>query len=290
VLDIPDPSSLPENFESVPWKDAEDRLYWFYPDPESSTPPFNRAPSRYNAGSFFKILDRRPVGFIAVWWDKRDDELPELNHGGWDIKLTNAGTAIHTNQFRRVRKPSPPVVQVAKVAVKLGANNTIEEFSLRFFTRTASKGYASSDALEMPAEPDDDKMRSFAIEDADIEHYVTKHRPDYLDEKGSVEAWLADYSFLPDTTLFRVKITVVDPSSGAILPLFDGKVPSDFKRRSRYEYLHTWERGRNEPPINEALIRQYCSEDGAFRFGTSVWFEDLTGHVATAEKTIFKSS
>ena len=284
LLDIVDEDELPADFESMPWIDAEDRFYWFHAIVGLKCPP-----SPYNNGSFFRILDRRPLGFIAVWWDKRDDELPEVNVNsiGSDIKLTQRqpngenGAIILTRLVDRRRKLSPPVVQCAKVSVKV-RNGVVEEFSLRFYTRM----FESWD-LEppIPDEPNDGLDWRFVAEDASIRNYVARHTPDYLLHDNNP---LSRITFKPDTTIFKAHITVENPlNSGNVVAVFDKKIAGAFSRRSRYEYEHEWRRSSSgQPHPHEADLIQYCTENAA-GLGTSVWFEDIVGHVATPERTIF---
>jgi hypothetical protein len=111
LLDIVDKDGLPADFEDLPWRDEEDRLFWFH---VSGTNP---APSPYNHGSFFRIMDRRPLGFIAVWWDKRDDELPGLNRIGGDIELTQRGGRC---QYLHENVHPPPEAESAGSAMRQG--------------------------------------------------------------------------------------------------------------------------------------------------------------------------
>lgn len=288
LLDI-DENDLPEDFESVPWRDADSRLFWWY------GLWANSEPSPYNTGSFFRILDRRPEGFIAVWWDKRDDELPGLNRIGGDLKLTRQGPgssfSIMTKRFDRRRKLSPPVVQFAKVSLEV-KEGVLVAFSLRFYTRMRMHDSWDFQALT-PDEPNDGKDLDLVAEDPTIRKYVAEHTPDYVSYDSG--PWSRP-NFKPDTTIFRVRITAEDPR-GVVVPfvtlasvvtIFNETVASGFSRKSRYEYLHEWERptsGESHP--SETALLDYCTKENAARLGTSVWFEDITGHVATAERTTF---
>jgi hypothetical protein len=277
LLDIVDEDALPEDVESLPWRDEEERLFWFY------VTDTKYSPSPYNHGSFFRILDRRPLGFIAVWWDKRDDELPEVNRIGFDLKLTqfqgeDDGASIFTRIFDRRRKLSPPVVQCAKVSVKV-REGVVEEFSLRFYTRMFDNWDLESPT---PDEPNDGLDWNFVAEDSSIRDYVARHTPDYLPHDDDPTS---RPTFKPDTTIFKARITV--ENSGTVVTIFDEKIANAFSRRSRYEYVHEWQRsssGQRHP--HEADLLQYCAENAA-ALGTSVWFEDIIGHVATPERTIF---
>jgi hypothetical protein len=41
--------------------------------------------------------------------------------------------------------------------------------------------------------------------------------------------------------------------------------------------------------VTAQLVDRFCTEAGQLDDGTSVWFEDVVGHVATAERTRFVS-
>lgn len=272
-------NELPPNFEEIPWKDSEARLSWNYPG-------YGSEPSPYNKGSFFKILYRPQEGFIAVWWDKRDDEIPEVNYSLGEVSLmpmngnlTALGPSVKTGRFDRRRKLSPPVVQFAKVSLEV-ADGVVEAFIVRFYTRMRVSGLT----MPTPIEWNDGQWGAFMAQDNDIKDYIERHTPDYVRHDELVGLPF----FKPDTTIFRVHITAVARNGGVVNILEERVEEPRFKRVSRFEFLYEWRRpshGQRHP--QEALLLQYCEPAAASDHGTSVWFEDITGHVATAERTLF---
>jgi hypothetical protein len=41
-------------------------------------------------------------------------------------------------------------------------------------------------------------------------------------------------------------------------------------------------------PTYAGAVRRYCSEEGAWQYGTSIWFEDIVGHVAPPEALLWR--
>lgn len=285
LLDIVNEDNLPSNFDSIPWKDDDEKLFWFYALTRNDSPsPYIKDHSKHKRKSSFQILKRKPLGYIAVWWDKRDDELPCLSHGFGNIKLRNeeAKVSLFTRKFDRRRKPNPPVVQCAKISVKV-RHGEVEEFSVLFYSRMFTTNNFDWE-LYTPDEPNDSLNDKLLAKDSDIKDYVSKHTPSYLPHDNQ----LFSFMFKPDTSIFKAYITVETPlNSGNILTIFEGEITDSFSRQSRYEYLYEWHKSESgNPHPRESALLEYCNNNVAGK-GTSLWFEDIVGHVATPERTIF---
>jgi len=77
----------------------------------------------YEDGPFsFKLLDRGALGWIAVYWDKRDDDLTELSDLPCPVTLSLDGspeTRVRVTFRECELVPDPPVVQ--RASLRLGA-------------------------------------------------------------------------------------------------------------------------------------------------------------------------
>ncbi|MGC4098954.1 MAG: hypothetical protein QM706_17735 [Nitrospira sp.] len=103
--------------------------------------------------------------------------------------------------------------------------------------------------------------------------------------------------------LWRVNMAAIDKSGKVIRLLPDDIfIFSHFQRKSipeiqlsmnyqakdvlipEYEYEFEWTGFSSE---FASTLDQYCSSDGRVNHATSVWFEDIVGHVSTAEQIEF---
>lgn len=82
--------------------------------------------------------------------------------------------------------------------------------------------------------------------------------------------------------LWRLRMAALVPgSSGEVVELLDAHILGNLKSLSPeagFEYEWT--------PKHEAVedLRRYCSPTGALDYGTSVWFEDIVGHVSVPDR------
>lgn len=84
--------------------------------------------------------------------------------------------------------------------------------------------------------------------------------------------------------IWRVKVGALDDNGQPLMLL-------DVIRESGFETTNLPHRYVCQIPLDvvgESQLLTYCTEEGRSRFGTSIWFEDIVGHVATAERTHFR--
>jgi hypothetical protein len=77
--------------------------------------------SMYNADGLFVLHHRGPLGWIAVWKDKRDDDLISLSDLPMEVTLFRSGHEDHKLRVRfkqNHRVYQPPVVQQASVVLR----------------------------------------------------------------------------------------------------------------------------------------------------------------------------
>ncbi|HVE82049.1 MAG TPA: hypothetical protein VND93_04355 [Myxococcales bacterium] len=182
---------------------------------------WTRRPSPlYEDGPFsFKLLDRGRLGWIAVYWDKRDDDLAELSDLPRPVTLSLDGspeTRVRVT-FRGCELVyDPPVVQ--RAALRLG---------------TPAGG-------QVP---------------------VTVELETYLTPAALLE------------NLWAVRAGAI--AGGQPVRLLDARF-SDFQRTPGGAYTATFP----VPEGHAALL----TEPARLANATSIWFEDVTGHVATPDR------
>lgn len=203
-------------------------------------------PSLFNKKTILKIAERDPVGWIAMHWDKRDDDLSEFsNRRPTSLTLSSGERRLHIKIIGYHTDPAPPVVQEANVNVTRDGERRVTGISVRYRSRMRS---------------DQVKTRS--------------HQP-------------GERSWKPDESIWRIKIGALDDECpGGVCIFFDKERHGNFKCLSSDDF---WFEHRWSPATAEAeQFKKYCTEEGRLTFGTSIWFEDIVGHMSTAEKTSFR--
>jgi len=86
--------------------------------------------------------------------------------------------------------------------------------------------------------------------------------------------------------IWRVRIAAL-PRSAGVSTILDVERSGNFTKRDPndtwYDFVWTMDL------VTAQLVDRFCTEAGQLDDGTSVWFEDVVGHVATAERTRFVS-
>jgi len=81
----------------------------------------------------------------------------------------------------------------------------------------------------------------------------------------------------------RVRMAALD-AAGAVVPLLDANADAFRFDAATNAFVYRW-----SPPADDAnRLRTYASEDAARGSGTSIWFEDLSGHVAPPELVMWR--
>jgi len=184
--------------------------------------PQKRPPSLFNRDTRLRIV-KRGSRWIAMHWDKRDDDLMPFGDGKpMQVELKNGAT---------------------RVKVTLQPNTWIE-------------GPPGAPKLEF--------------------------------------VWTGDPNF-PATivvtspfNVWRVRMAAFDPppdprnpdSPPQVVSLLDMEFDGHFVNNHDGSYEYRWALTASD----QARLRKYCSPDGAMKYGTSIWFEDIVGHVSVPQE------
>ena len=115
-----------------------------------------------------------------------------------------------------------------------------------------------------------------------------------------ISFWTPQMEHEVNENIWRVSLAAID-DTGHVVPMFSVLRFETFLRRAipqaplplgfrgvlgdEWCYDWTWQFNKEEEEIN---ARRYCTSEGRFAFGTSLWFEDIVGHRAIAEQTIIE--
>jgi hypothetical protein len=73
--------------------------------------------------------------------------------------------------------------------------------------------------------------------------------------------------------------------SGAVVSLLDVTTEGHFAANVAGFYEYRWTPTASE----QAAINTYCTPNGALKFATSIWFEDIVGHTAPPERVFWRA-
>ena len=179
--------------------------------------PPKSPPSLFNPDTRLRIA-KRGADWIAVPWDKRDDDLIPFDGLPVTVTLTKGASSATVTLQANTWAERPPAVGGA------------------FLTWTG-----------------------------DPQH------PVLIALGGRANVW-------------RVRMAALDPvpdpsqpaQPATVVPLLDMELGVRFAAGSDGIYRLSW-----APPANlQAALAKYCTADGALAHGTSIWFEDMVGHVS----------
>jgi hypothetical protein len=180
-------------------------------------------PSMYNPQALLRIV-RRGARWIAMHWDKRDDDMLPLDGLPTTVGLATKDGAhrINVTLHPAVAVDGPPAVQTAY-----------------FWWEDAN---TAGLAISFPL------VRSGTAADS----------------------------------VWRVRMAALD-ANGTVVTLADATFDQLAFNREAHVYVYRW----TPASAAAAQLRSYATADGAARFATSIWFEDVTGHVAPPERTLW---
>lgn len=221
-----------ESGEPGPWVDKDRQLYvsqwkFRYDAKHPGIDPVD-PPSLFNADTSLKII-RRGARWIAMHWDKRDDDLIPFERLPMIVTLKNRGRSVR---------------------VKIGPHHSVLQGPM---VRNAS----------VWLEPDGRAGISFlpASTASDVRDNVWRVRMAALEAFGDPEACM---------------------TRARVVPLVNVTTPGEFTNSfGRYE--HRW----TPTEAEMKSLRLCCSENGAASFATSIWFEDIVGHVGVPESIVW---
>ncbi|MFZ1218419.1 MAG: hypothetical protein WAO00_03960, partial [Chthoniobacterales bacterium] len=244
--------------------------------------------SMYEPTTRFSLRERKPKGLIAVFFDKRDDELQSASHlpretvlcrddveaasaDKWDEELNPAPGKPCTGQKETPQRieatagtrPEPPLSPVPqKIRVLFRANHRV--------------------------------MNSPIVRKAKITRWIIAGRTSAV----RIAFWTPLSQDEVYENVWKVSLGALE--SAAVMMLFQSEVFGVFLRQgipveplplyysgeldATYCYEHELSQFDS---ATEALFDKYCTPLGRFQYATSIWFEDVVGHRSTAETTIF---
>jgi hypothetical protein len=222
--------------------------------------------SMYEPTARFRILERKPLGLIAVFYDKRDDELQAASNLPQPTTLRHdLVEAIGIPDAWRTAdgEPIPPPL------------NDPAFFNIRVL-------FKSNHRVEQP--PNVRKAQILVDNAPGLRRLHVSFWTPQTEQEVCVNIW-------------KVSLAAITPSG--VFPIFsvqrfgkfvrraqpDAPVPSDFTGDLgdawRYDFDFDFAKEVDTD------VRRFCTTDGHIEFGTSLWFEDIVGHRAIADELIF---
>lgn len=204
--------------------------------------------SLHEAKTRFRLLERGPRGVIAVFYDKRDDDLHAASHLP-HFTLFEKENPVGPNDKLRVlvrghrRVVQPPVVQKVQVRLNRSQGRTVSVTFSFWTSLSVDEAYESLWRFSLAA----------------------------LDNREAVPL----FSAIVFGTFTRQAVP------RAPLPL---NFRTDEVLRPEFQYIYLWQGFDNT--IAAALDR-FCTPTGRMSSGTSAWFEDIVGHMATPDMIEF---
>jgi hypothetical protein len=126
---------------------------------------------------------------------------------------------------------------------------------------------------------------------------VTLHSHTWVEPPPAVHsaewAWTGDPQYpvtltlSPPARVWRVHLAALDPIAPPLAPaqpvqvvtLLDVELEGNFVASPDGLYRFRWA----PRPSQQRLLGRYCTAAGALQYGTSLWFEDLVGHVSVPD-------
>ncbi|HEX3184551.1 MAG TPA: hypothetical protein VHQ94_07130 [Pyrinomonadaceae bacterium] len=186
-------------------------------------------PSLFNRDTRLRIV-RRGQQWIAMYWDKRDDDLVPLVEKPFVVldygegrELAKTGRKVKVKLSAQQKVPQPPGVSLA---------------SLRWIPRDPSGPL----------------------------HASVNFVPSRLQD--------------PFSNVWRVRMAALDPTRGVVTLMDKVTTPDNFTPLADGSFEYTW------LPASTADLRKYSNHIGAIEFGTSIWFEDVVGHVSVPDQPV----
>jgi hypothetical protein len=201
----------------------------------------------------FRLLFRPPLGWIAVHADKRDDDLRPFSGLPRSLRLrrlTGAGAPTVRVQFvRHVHVHVPPAVKHARVEIAWAAE-VVTAVTLTFTVPTGD-------------ETREGVFRTVA---------------------ASREGPLSDGREL-EVNIFRVKLAALRLNGTTVesVSLLEVQRHGQFTGVGDTALEETFRATMPVPGPVASDVGRYASRDGRLAHGTSLWFEGVTGLVATPE-------
>jgi hypothetical protein len=220
--------------------------------------------SLYEPTARFRILERKPLGLIAVFFDKRDDDLQSASDLPQPTIFRKDSAEANIPKTWRDEDGDP---------TGLPPDTPLSD--IRVLVKTNKR------ALQPP------NVRKAQV---------------IIDKASGLRALNISF-WTPQTeqevceNIWRVSLAALDNTG--VVPLFsvtrfpnfvrrafpDAPLPLEFAGElgDAWRYDFTWAFTKEI----EANVRRFCTPDGHVEFATSLWFEDVVGHRALAQELIF---
>jgi hypothetical protein len=223
--------------------------------------------SMYEETTRFRLLERKPLGLIAVFYDKRDDELQpatDLPHATVfreDFVEASIPPAWEDETGGEAAAPPPPPSPPRNVRLLVKSNRRV---------------------LRPPV------VRKARVVRDKAPGLRTLH----------VSFWTPQTEQEVCENLWKVSLAAID-DTGVAVPIFSLTRFPNFVRRAvpdaplpygftgdlgdAWRYDCDWK----YPKEMSAVIDRFCTPDGHVDHATSLWFEDVVGHRAIAQEIVF---
>jgi hypothetical protein len=241
----------------------------------------NATLSMYEPTTRFKLLKRKPFGLLAVFYDKRDDELQPASHLPQEITLVKDAVYIpkdHDSDCESRTKYGTEQIDKKEFENEYDSEEQIQKSEQKTKIRVLVK---SNTRLNYPPVVRKASLKkgtkngqpcltiSFWTpqDESGVRNNVWKVHIAALETSGVVSI------FKRETFVYYTQLGVPDPIDFKLVALHNRD----------YQYTYDWFYPRNE----ESKIDKYCTAVGRRDFSTSIWFEDVIGHKAIAQTLVF---
>ena len=273
----------PQSLESTRWTDKADELFVIQPCVNLNTTRIvvHRPPSQFKDSenerrewTSFKIVNRgKKHGWIAMHWDKREDDLLSFYFLPSEstknvVLLSNDYGEWTATLGRRKIKWFPPVVQnctISMITDETNSTNGMITVRIQFESRINKRMRTLEEDFldEIP------ELRQLRLSPHEHDPYMS-----YASVDGT------DPYPCRDHTIWKVQIHALEHGEPKIL--FDKDI-CEFEEVNDFSFRHDWIMPVHE--YNEKL--HFLTVTGSFLHASSVVFWDLVGHVNTAEHIEF---
>jgi hypothetical protein len=221
--------------------------------PELLVHDFRNKPSisMYEPTARFRILERKPLGLIAVFFDKRDDELQsasDLPHPTTFVEDANVSPQL-----------PPPAPRGIRVLVK------------------------SNRRVYQP--PNVRKARVIIDPAPGLRRLHISFWTPQTEQQVCENIWKVSLAAINQNNLVFPIFSVTRFPNFVRRAVPDAPVPSSFTGDlgDQWRYDFDFDFAKEV----EADVRRFCTTEGHIEFGTSLWFEDIVGHRALAQELVF---
>ena len=207
--------------------------------------------SMYEPTARFRILERKPLGLIAVFFDKRDDELQSASD------LPHPTTFVEdTSVTPQLPRPIPP--------------------SIRVLVKSNHRVY----------QPPNVRKAQIVIDPAPgLRRLHVSFWTPQTEQQVCENIWKVSLAAINASRVVFPIFSVLRFPNFVRRAVPDAPVPSSFTGDLGNEWRYDFDFDFAKEV--ETDVRRFCTTEGHIEFGTSLWFEDIVGHRALAQELIF---